>query len=174
METFEIDVGPCRLRRFRPEDVASVARHANDREVWINLRDRFPHPYTLDDARAWIDRLVAQPVATDFAIEVDGRAVGAIGFVAGDDVSRGTAEIGYWLGREYWGRGIASAAVRALTANLLARPEFRRLHATVFAWNLASARVLEKAGYTLEGRLRSAITKDGRTADGLLYAIVRP
>ena len=173
METIEIDLGPCRVRTFRPGDADSIARQADDRQVWINLRDRFPHPYTVDDARGWIAGLLGRPIATDFAIEVDGRAVGAIGCVPGEDVSRRSAEIGYWLGREYWGRGITSAAVREVTRLLLDRPAFCRLHATVFAPNLASARVLEKAGYSLEGRLRSAVTKDGRTTDGLLYAIVR-
>ncbi len=168
-----IDLGTCRLRPFHIEDAASIARHADDRGVWINLRDRFPHPYTLDDARGWIAHVLAGSRMTDFAIEVEGEAVGGIGYVPGEDVSRRSAEVGYWLGRAYWGRGIATAAVRALTVQLLARPEFDRLHATVFAWNPASARVLEKAGYVLEGRLRAAIVKDGRTIDGLLYAIVR-
>jgi RimJ/RimL family protein N-acetyltransferase len=173
METFAIDLGLGRVRSFRQDDAASIARHADDREVWINLRDRFPHPYSLDDARGWIAHVLGQSVERDFAIEVDGLAVGSIGYMPGEDVDRRSAEIGYWLGRAYWGRGIASAAVRAMTVQLLARPELTRLHATVFAWNPASARVLEKAGYLLEGRLRAAVTKDGRTTDGLLYAIVR-
>jgi ribosomal-protein-alanine N-acetyltransferase len=120
-----------------------------------------------------MDHVLGESPTTNFAIEVDGQAIGSIGYVPGQDVERHSAEVGYWLGRAYWGRGIATAAVRALTVQLLDRPDFRRLHATVFAWNPASARVLEKAGYTLEGRLRDAVTKDGKTTDGLLYAIVR-
>ncbi len=167
-----IDLGVCRLRAFRLEDAGSIARHANDRGVWINLRDRFPHPYTLDDARDWLFWVVDDS-PTDFAIEVDGEAVGSIGYSPGEDVSRRSAEVGYWLGRPYWGRGIATAAVQGLTARLLGEGEFDRLHATVFAWNPASARVLEKAGYAFEGRLKGAVVKEGRTTDGLLYAIVR-
>jgi [ribosomal protein S5]-alanine N-acetyltransferase len=168
-----LDLGNCRLRHFRQEDAASIARHADDREVWLNLRDRFPHPYTLDDARAWIAHALAESPMTDYVIEMDGEAIGSIGYTPGGDISRRSAEVGYWLGRAYWGRGIATAAVRALTDQLLTRPDFDRLHATIFAWNPASARVLEKAGFILEGRLRNAVVKDGRTTDGLLYAIVR-
>jgi [ribosomal protein S5]-alanine N-acetyltransferase len=168
-----IDLGSCRLRRFRLEDAPSIALHANDREIWLNLRDRFPHPYTLDDAQSWIGGLIGAGSVTDFAIEVDGEAIGAIGFVMGEDVHRRSAEVGYWLGRAFWGRGIASAAVRGLTDHAFDQFDLIRLYSGVFAWNLASTRVLEKAGYTMEGRLRDAVTKDGRTTDELLYAIVR-
>ena len=173
MDESTIDIGNGRLRPFRPDDAGTIAHLADDRGVWINLRDRFPHPYTLDDARGWIDDVLSRPMITDFVIEVDAVVVGAIGYTPGEDVSRRSAEVGYWLGRPYWGRGIASAAVRALTTRLLDGPDFDRLHATVFAWNIASARVLEKAGYVLEGRLRSAVFKDGRTTDGLVYGIIR-
>ncbi len=173
MTAFDADLGPCRVRPFRRDDEASIARHADDRAVWINLRDRFPHPYTLEDARVWLAGVLANREATDYAIEVDGRAVGGVGFAPGPDVFRRSAEIGYWLGRAYWGRGIASAAVRAVTAHALARPDLVRLQAHVFGWNLASARVLEKAGYTFEGRHRLAVTKDGRSTDALVYAIIR-
>jgi RimJ/RimL family protein N-acetyltransferase len=173
METLGIDLGHCRVRTFRRDDDTSIALNADDRAVWINLRDRFPNPYTLDDARGWLRMVVGQTPATDFAIEVEGRAVGSVGIAPGVDVHRRSAEIGYWLGRAYWGRGIASAAVRAVTEHAFGHFDLVRLHAGVFAWNPASARVLEKAGYRLEGRLRSAVTKDGRTTDELLYAITR-
>ena len=117
--------------------------------------------------------VVGRSPATDFAIEVGSEAVGAIGIAIGDDIFRRSAELGYWLGRSFWGRGIASSAVRAVTEHAFGRFDLNRLHAGVFAWNPASARVLEKAGYLLEGRLRSAVTKDGRMTDQLLYAITR-
>jgi [ribosomal protein S5]-alanine N-acetyltransferase len=169
----ELDLGPCTLRSWRSGDEDSLVRHADDRDVWINLRDRFPHPYTRDDARAWL-RLVAESTPeTNFAVAVAGEAVGGIGITLQDDVSRRSAEIGYWLGRAYWGRGIATAAVRALTDWAFAHFDLCRLYAGVFEWNPASARVLEKAGYVLEGRLRRSVTKDGRTIDQLLHALVR-
>ena len=169
----ELDLGSCTLRSWRPGDEDSLVRHADDRDIWINLRDRFPHPYTRDDARAWL-RLAAESMPeTNFAVAVAGEAVGGIGITLQDDVSRRSAEIGYWLGRASWGRGIATAAVRALTDWAFAHFDLCRLYAGVFEWNPASARVLEKAGYVLEGRLRRSVTKDGRTIDQLLYALVR-
>ncbi|HEX8201778.1 MAG TPA: GNAT family protein, partial [Isosphaeraceae bacterium] len=141
---------------------------------WINLRDRFPHPYTPADARAWLVWVARKTPETDFAIAiaVGGEAVGGIGIGLRDDVARRSAEIGYWLGRAHWGRGLATTAVTALTAWSFAHFDLCRIDAAVFAWNPASARVLEKAGYALEGRLRKSVTKDGRTIDQLLYARV--
>jgi [ribosomal protein S5]-alanine N-acetyltransferase len=169
----ELDLGPCTLRSWRSGDEDSLVRHANDRDIWINLRDRFPHPYTRDDARAWLRLAAVSTPETNFAVVVAGEAVGGIGITLQDDVSRRSAEIGYWLGRAYWGRGIATAAVRALTDWAFAHFDLCRLYAGVFEWNPASARVLEKAGYVLEGRLRRSVTKDGRTIDQLLHALVR-
>jgi RimJ/RimL family protein N-acetyltransferase len=169
----ELDLGSCTLRSWRSGDEDSLVRHADDRDIWINLRDSFPHPYTRDYAQAWL-RLVAEwTPETNFAVTVGGEAVGGIGITLQDDVSRRSAEIGYWLGRAYWGRGIATAAVRALTDWAFAHFDLCRLYAGVFEWNPASARVLEKAGYVLEGRLRRSVTKDGRTIDQLLHALVR-
>ena len=169
----ELDLGPCTLRSWRSGDEDSLVRHADDRDIWINLRDRFPHPYTRDDARAWLRQVAESTPETNFAVAVAGEAVGGIGITLQDDVSRRSAEIGYWLGRASWGRGIATAAVRALTDWAFAHFDLCRLYAGVFEWNPASARVLEKTGYVLEGRLRRSVTKDGRTIDQLLYALVR-
>src|SRR5690606_7656580 len=104
------------VRPWRWGDEASLVRHANNRKVWRNLLDTFPHPYTEADAREWLERR-ATPEApvTNFAIEVDGEAAGGIGLRLGEDVARRSAEIGYWLGEAHWGRGIATEAVRALT-----------------------------------------------------------
>jgi RimJ/RimL family protein N-acetyltransferase len=110
---------------------------------------------------------------TNFAIAVAGEAVGGIGFILQPDVARRSAEIGYWLGEEFWGRGIATEAVIAMTARAFANHDLCRVYAHVFEWNRASARVLEKAGYEFEGRLRKSVTKDGKTIDQLMYAVVR-
>jgi len=167
-----LQLGNCSIRSYRKNDLESLVRHANDREIWINLRDRFPYPYTRDDARAWLQFAARMRPETNFAITVADEAVGGIGIELQQDVARRSAEIGYWLGQEFWGQGIATAALRAMTDWAFANFDLCRLYAAVFAWNPASARVLEKAGYTLEGRLRKSVYKDGKMTDQLLYALV--
>lgn len=135
------------------------------------MRDTFPHPYTLADAHAWLERV--QDTETVFAIEIDGEAAGGIGLPQQPDVGRRSAEIGYWLGEAHWGRGIATEAVQAVTAHGFERLDLVRIYACIFQWNPASVRVVPKAGYHFEGRRRKAVTKDGQTIDDLLYAIIR-
>lgn len=157
------------LRPFRRGDEEALSRNANDRDIWRNLRDRFPHPYTLGDAAWWI----ANSGDTHLGIEIDGAIGGGIGFDRDDDVFHRGAEIGYWLGKKHWGKGIATAALSELTARIFATTDIVRLYAGVFAWNPGSARVLEKSGYVLEGRKKSAVFKDGQFVDELLYAKVK-
>jgi RimJ/RimL family protein N-acetyltransferase len=164
----------CEVRSWRMADAGAVARHADNRQIWLNLRDLFPHPYAPADAEAFIRQSLSQNPETHFAIAVDGQAVGAIGLTLQGDVERVSAEIGYWLGEEHWGRGIATEAVTAVTRHALERFGLTRIYALPFAWNPASCRVLEKAGYVLEGRLRRAAIKDGRIVDQLLYGFVAP
>jgi RimJ/RimL family protein N-acetyltransferase len=169
----EIRLERCTLRAWRAGDEASLARHANNRKVWINMRDVFPHPYTAEDARWWVERGSRGEGLVNWAVVVGAEAVGGFGLIRKGDVERRTAAVGYWLGESYWGRGIATEALRAVTDWAFAHLDVVRLEAGVFSWNPASARVLEKAGYTLEARHRQAVTKDGRTTDQLLYARLR-
>jgi RimJ/RimL family protein N-acetyltransferase len=164
----------CSLRPWRAGDEPSLVRYANNRNVSGNLKDRFPYPYTAADAADWIERASAQTPATSFAIVVDGGAVGGIGVELGIDIFRRSAEIGYWLGEPFWARGIATEALRAMTDYAFEQFDICRLEAGVFDWNPASARVLEKVGYVLEGRARLGVFKDGRIGDRLVYALVRP
>jgi RimJ/RimL family protein N-acetyltransferase len=175
MGALRIDAGLCILRPFEEADAPSLAAHANNRRVWRNLTDRFPHPYTLEDARAWVQRArqAQGEQGTHLAIAVEGRAVGGIGMKRLEDVHRRTAEMGYWLGEAFWGRGIGSAAARAFADAAFAAPDLARLEASVFEWNAASCRVLEKAGFVLEARRRRAVWKDGQQIDSFLYARVR-
>jgi RimJ/RimL family protein N-acetyltransferase len=168
----DLDVPGTCVRSWRADDAPSLALHANSRAVWRNLRDQFPHPYGLADAEAFLCRVLASPVETIFAIDAGGRAVGGIGFHPREDVERLSAEVGYWLGESWWGRGIATAALRSV-GDLAFEHELRRLFAYVFEWNPASCRVLEKAGFVREGRLRRAVYKDGALIDQFLYARVR-
>jgi [ribosomal protein S5]-alanine N-acetyltransferase len=170
----QLQLAGCLLRPWQRGDEASLVRHAGNRNVWRNMRDRFPHPYTAADARAWIRRANAQRPFTSLAIVVDGAAVGGVGIEIGADVFRRSAEIGYWLGEPFWGRGIATQVLGAFTEYAFRSFDICRLEAGVFGWNPASGRVLEKNGYVLEGRSRLAVTKDGQTCDRLLYGLVRP
>ena len=170
----ELKLERCTLRPWRAGDEASLVRHANNRNISRNLRDRFPYPYTAGDADVWIGRASAETPPCNFAIVVDGAAVGGIGLELGEDVFRRSAEVGYWLGEPFWGRGIVTEAVHAVTEYAFATFDLCRLQAHVFEGHLASARVLEKAGYTLQSRARLAVTKDGRTIDRLEYALTRP
>lgn len=161
------------MRSWRHGDEASLALHANNRRVWINLRDRLPHPYTRDDATQFITWAMAARPETHFAIAVGEEAVGGIGYEIQPDVHRISAEIGFWLGEAYWGKGITTEALRAVTEHAFHTHDLRRIFADVFDWNPASMRVLEKAGYTREAVLRKSAIKDGKVIDQMLYAIVR-
>lgn len=162
----------CTIRSWQPRDAPDIVPHADNRKVWRNLRDAFPHPYTLSDAERFIQHAREQEVETLFALEVDGSAAGGIGISLHRDVERVSAELGYWLGERHWGRGITTEAVRALTAWAIEAHGLTRVYALPFAWNPASCRVLEKAGFRQEARLRRAVIKEGRIIDQFLYAFV--
>jgi len=173
-DVVELKLSRCTLRPWRAGDGASLVRYANNRNVSGNLKDRFPFPYTAADATAWIAHASGQMPIVNFAIVVDGEAVGGTGIELGADVFHRSAEIGYWLGEPFWGRGIATEALRAMTEYAFAHFDICRLEAGVFEWNPASARVLEKNGYVLEARLRRSAIKDGVITDQLQYAFIVP
>jgi ribosomal-protein-alanine N-acetyltransferase len=167
-----VDLGGarCNLRPFVAADAASVASAANDRRIWLQLRDRFPHPYHLADAHAWINHTTSIDPPQALAIVVDERAVGCVGLELMTDVNRRSAEIGYWLGTAYWGRGIATDAVALVTHWAFDAFGLLRIFAQPFAANVASRRVLEKAGYALEGIMRRSAVKEGEVLDQCIYA----
>ncbi len=136
------------------------------------LRDRFPHPYTVEAGRAWLEMASIQDPPTALAIDVDGQAAGGIGVVPGEDVHRYTGTIGYWLGRVYWGRGLATAAVGHFVPWAANTFGFRRFAAEVFEGNGASMRVLEKCGFVREGVRRTHVYKDGQFVDEVIYGLV--
>jgi [ribosomal protein S5]-alanine N-acetyltransferase len=170
----EIQCPRVLLRPWRRGDEPALVKHADNRKIWRNLRDRFPHPYRWSDAEEWIRTIEDQGEPTlSFAIVLGGEPVGGIGFERFTDVEQRVAEIGYWLSEEHWGKGVATEAVAAATTYAFETFEIDRLYAGVFEWNPASCRVLEKAGYLLEARLRRSVFKDGQTIDRLLYVRFR-
>jgi uncharacterized protein (TIGR00725 family) len=170
--TLRIPLSNCLLRLWTWDDAESLQRNANNRKVARNLLEQFPHPYTARDAERWLAG--GQSSEQVFAIDVGGNAVGAIGFHTKPDEPVFMAEVGYWLGEDYWGRGIASEALCAVTGYAFAsNPDLYRLVARVFSWNLPSMRVLEKAGYAREGLLRHSAIKEGRFVDEVIFATLR-
>jgi ribosomal-protein-alanine N-acetyltransferase len=166
----EIACSRCLLRPLVASDAESLAHHANDHGVWQNLRDRFPHPYTVADADAYIAHVMSRPVQTSFGIIVDGQAIGSISLMLGDDIARQSAEVGYWIGRAFWGKGIMVQALEGTTRYAFEHLKLARVFAVPFATTSRSARVLEKAGYVLEGVMRRSVVKEGVLLDQLLYA----
>lgn len=162
------------LREWEGSDAPALATLANDRRIWLGLRDAFPHPYSIDDAHRFVELARVMTPPTYFAILADGRLAGGIGYTLRGDVERVGAEVGYWLGVEFWGQGITTEAVRQLTRlAFTTHPELCRLYAVPYSTNAASARVLEKAGYTREGTLRESAIKDGHVLDQFMYSILR-
>ena len=163
------------LRPWRLSDAADVARYANNEKIAANLRDVFPWPYSRQDAVDFVAGCVQNEGRGQLcrAIEMDGEAVGSISLTLGTDVYRRSAELGYFLGEPFWGRGLITAAVAAMCREGFGTWDIVRIHAEPFARNAASRRVLEKAGFTLEGTLRQSVYKNGEMLDSCIYALLR-
>lgn len=169
----ELKLKTCTVRMWRQGDQESLTVNADSYKIWRNVRDRFPHPYTIEDADYWIEIASQESPPTNFAIVVAGKAVGGIGLIFRDDINRCRAEIGYWLGEAYWGRGIVTEGVRAITEWAFDNFDLASIYAGVLEWNPASMRVLEKAGYKFEARLRKAMVKEGAVMDEFIYSVTR-
>lgn len=163
------------MRPWVAADKPSLVANANNHRVWRNLADVFPHPYTDDDADQWFRIANSPGRSIRFAIEVDGAAVGGISARAGEGIFVRTAQFGYWLGEAHWGRGIMTAAGRAMLDHLKEDGRFARLDSPVFEWNPSSMRVLEKLGFERVADLRRSVTKDGQLIDSVLYSyLIKP
>jgi [ribosomal protein S5]-alanine N-acetyltransferase len=162
------------LRPWCEADVSSLVRHANNFNIWINLRDGFPHPYTEEAAKGWLKMAMSEDTNLLLAIEKDGEAVGGIGAHFLQDNYRINVEIGYWLSESYWGRGIVTEAVSLLVDHLFSNyPDIQRVYADLFSFNPASARVLEKCGFHLEAVHIKAVIKNGQIADEMRWVRFR-
>ena len=163
------------IRPWEMTDAPDLAAVMNNRKVQDNLTDGFPFPYTVKDAEEFIGQvhLAERDRAFIFAITYDGRAVGSIGAIRQENIYRLTARLGYYIGEEYWGRGICTAAVTLLCQYIFDHTDICRIWADPFIYNAASCRVLEKAGFLCEGTLRSNAIKNGKVLDMRLYAILK-
>lgn len=162
------------LRPWHYGDVNALPTLANNRKIWDQVRDVFPHPYTRKNAEEWVFLQQGKKPTTNFAIEVDGKLAGGIGLLLKDDIYRCSAEIGYWIGEPYWGKGIATEAVRLLVdAAWREFPQLVRIYAEVFPSNLASCRALEKNGFHLETIRKNAVIKNGVIGDDMVWVLLR-
>jgi ribosomal-protein-alanine N-acetyltransferase len=169
----EIRTARLLLREWRRElDALALVRHANHVEVWRNTGG-MPFPYLRSDAEAFFARCAERAEEVHCAIVLGGEPIGGIGMYRRAGLERFTAEIGYWLGPSCWGRGYASEAARAFTEHAFASTDLERIEGRVFAWNPASGRVLEKAGFAREGLKRRSAFKDDQFVDEFLYARLR-
>ena len=162
------------LRNYRKSDWKELVKNLNDKKV-SKFMCTVPFPYKIKDAKKFLresERHLKKKnkTAINFAVEVEGKVVGGVGF---RDIEDHRAEIGYWLSRKHWNKGIMTSIVKSFTEFGFKKLKFRRIQAHVFAQNRNSARVLEKNGYKLEGRLRKFQMKDGKASDGFLYAKVK-
>lgn len=163
------------LRPWRRGDARALARIANDASIAGMLRDVFPHPYTMVDARSFLAHVANAPgPARNFAIELDGELVGGIGLVQFADVHRGTAELGYWMSAAHRGRGLASRAVKLLVRWAFNTLEIRRIEARIFGWNHASVRLAQRCGFHCESVRRGAVLKHDRVGDELVFVRFHP
>jgi len=162
------------LREWKLTDSASLAENANNINIWNNVRDYFPHPYSEKDGIKFIELCLSKPKpATDFAIAVDGKAMGGIGIVPQNDVERISAEIGYWIGENYWNKGIMTEAAKQMVTYVFTTFPLQKIYAPIFDFNIASQKVLQKAGFNQEAILKQAAIKNNKVIDLHYYSLTK-
>lgn len=162
-----------KLRPFTQEDLDAMVYHANNPKVAANLTDAFPSPYTRESGLLFLERVMKQDPAEVLAIEVDGEVVGNIGIHPQQDVNRLNAELGYFIGEEHWGKGIATEAIKLMVRYAFDHFDLQRIFARPFGTNIASQKVLQKAGFILEARIPEILIKNGQLEDELFFGIRR-
>ncbi len=162
----------CGIRKWELSDAGNLAAALSNKKIQDNLRDGLPYPYTEQDGTDFIsDMLSADENDTfAFAITVDGKVIGSIGIFRQGNIHRQTAELGYYIAEEYWGKGIMTEAVKQICEYVFAESDIIRIYAEPFAYNIASCRVLEKAGFQYEGTLRNNAVKNGKVMDMKMFS----
>ncbi len=163
-----------KLRSFRQNDASTLVTLCNNKKIWDNVRDYFPHPYTKQDAMDFIKSATAKRPQEIFAIEYENQLVGCIGVHPQTDVYRLSAEIGYWIGEPFWGMGIATRAIRLVVTYAFNTLGVLKIYAGCFDFNLASQKVLLKAGFQEEATLKKAVFKNEVLCNEIRYAIFKP
>lgn len=165
----------CIIREWRMEDKRDLAAMLNNKNILNNLRDGLPYPYTVKDAEEYITAMLSADKTKTFAfaITLDDVVIGSIGVFRCDNIHSRTAEMGYYIGESYWGKGYGTSAVKQISKYIFEHTDIIRIFAEPFAYNTASCRVLEKAGFQFEGTLHSNAVKNGKVVDMKMYALVK-
>jgi [ribosomal protein S5]-alanine N-acetyltransferase len=162
------------IRQWTLSDLDNLVQYANNINIWNNLRNYFPFPYTEEQGKSWLEKNIGTEPVINFAIDLDGRAIGGIGIILNSDVYVMSAEIGYWIAEPFWGQGIATEAIRQMLEYVFYYFDIVRIYAEVFENNKASMRALEKNGFYLEGVRRKAVLKNGSLMDDYIWVKLRP
>ncbi len=165
----------CQIRKWERTDAKDLAAALSNKKIQDNLRDGLPYPYTEQDGAAFISEMLSadENETFAFAITVENRAIGSIGVFRQGNIHRRTAELGYYIAEEYWGRGIGTKAIKQICSYVFSKSDIIRIYAEPFAHNKASCRALEKAGFQYEGTLRDNAAKNGKTLDMKMYALLK-
>ena len=165
----------CKIRKWKLSDAADLAAALSNKKVQDNLRDGLPYPYTEQDGRDYILAMLSanEDETFAFAITIDKKVIGSIGIFRQGNIHRRTAELGYYIAEEYWGKGVMTEAVRQACAYVFDKSDIIRIYAEPFTYNTASCRVLEKAGFQYEGTLRSNAVKNGKVIDMNIYSLLK-
>jgi [ribosomal protein S5]-alanine N-acetyltransferase len=160
------------IRSLEPKDAKELSILGNNPKIAQNLTDAFPNPYTLQHAKQWIKKN-NDPKSTNYVLTLDNKVIGGIGLSIKNGERKHVAEVGYWIGEAYWGKGIATEALKAITEYTFKTFKVERIEAKVYTWNPTSGHILEKVGYKCEGLIRSGSLKGGKPVDEYLYSILR-
>ncbi len=160
-----------KLRPWKADDLENLVKHANNFEIAKNMMDNFPHPYSEEDGRKFLDMVSKQNPPLILAIDIDGKAVGSIGLHPKKDIMRKNGEMGYWLAKPFWGQGIITKAIMQMSKYGFENLNIERIFARPFGTNIASQKALEKAGFKLEAHLENTLYKNEEYEDELIYAL---
>ena len=165
----------CKIRKWKLSDAKDLASALSNTKIQDNLRDGLPYPYTEQDGADYISAMLSadENETFAFAITIDGKAIGSIGVFRQGNIHRQTAELGYCIAEEYWGKGIMTEAVKQICKYVFEKSDIIRIYAEPFAYNTASCRVLEKAGFQYEGTLRNNAIKNGKVIDMKMYSLLK-
>lgn len=165
----------CKIRKWELLDAADLAAALSNKKVQDNLRDGLPYPYTAQDGTNYITDMLSadENEAFAFAVTIDDKVIGSIGVFRQSNIHRLTAELGYYIAEEFWGRGIMTKAVKQICEYVFGNSDIIRIYAEPFACNKASCRVLEKAGFQYEGTLRNNAIKNGKVMDMKMYSLLK-